>query len=204
MTFWTFGNSHGKKRKERLKPITRPVGYGGSNYSVSTVGLSRPSQELQPAQQHYPRPPSRPWNGTQGNLYGNPPATVSRPHVTMRPPHISPYGPESYGSPPGQMIQWSPPPNAPNAIYLNQDQSSTQQSLLHIPSAVTGGLHKASKSVNSLNTRYLTQGAALYDRMSSKLDTVITCMDEEKFSGDERDLSELTNEDDGNSRLTVY
>ncbi|KAE9968021.1 hypothetical protein BLS_006067 [Venturia inaequalis] len=193
MTFWTFGNTHGKKRKERLKPSLRPattngVGHGGSNYSVSTVNLSRPSQELQPAQQYYPQPPSRPWNGSQGNSYGNPHAIVSRPNVTMRPPHTPPYGPESYGPPLVQAIQWSSPPNPPNAVYMNHNQSSTQQSLLHIPSAVTGGLQKASKSVTNLNPRCLTQGAALYDRMSSKLDAVITCMDEEKFSGDETDL----------------
>lgn len=195
MTFWTFGNSHGKKRKERLKPAPRPptsngVGYGGSNYSVSTVNFPRPSLEPQPAHQHHSRPPSRPRHGVQGDPYGNPHATVSRLDMPMRPPHTSPHGPESYGPPSGQMIQWVSPPSLPNTVYLNQNQSSNQHSLLHIPSAVTGGLHKASKSVTNLNARYLTQGAALYDQMSSKLDAVITCIDEEKFSGDERDLSE--------------
>ncbi|QDS74939.1 hypothetical protein FKW77_004483 [Venturia effusa] len=195
MTFWTFGNSHGKKRKERLKPASRPltsngVGYGGSNYSVSTVNLSGPSLDSQLPQQIGPRRPTRPWIGTQGSPYphGDSHTTDSRPNLTTRPPHSSSYGPVEYEPRPGQLIQWAPPPNLPNAVYLNQNQSSNQQSLLHIPSAVTGGLHKASQSVTNLNARYLAQGAALYDRMSSKLDTVITCMDEERFSGDERDL----------------
>ncbi|TLD21723.1 hypothetical protein E2P81_ATG08311 [Venturia nashicola] len=201
MTFWTIGNPHAKKRKERLKPGTsRPattngVGYGGSNYSMSTVNLSKPSPELQPAQQYQPRPPSRPWHGTQSSPHGSSYSTISRPDVGTRPPHTLPYGAESSVSPPKQTIQWSLPPNPPNAVYLHHNQSSTQQSLLHIPSAVTGGLHKASKSVTNLNARYLTQGAALYDRMSSKLDTVITCMDEEQFSGDERDLRLVESQD---------
>lgn len=37
-------------------------------------------------------------------------------------------------------------------------------------------------------TQYLNQGAALYDLISSKFNTVVTMIDGEKFSGDERDL----------------
>jgi hypothetical protein len=200
MTFWSFGSSHSKKRKEG-KPSSRPAsatGYYGSNYSVSTVNLQRPSPGPRPPHQHQPPPLSRPWNGAQETPYGNPHAVISRPDLPMRPPRNtpSPYPQyQSYGPPPTQMVQWAPPAVAPNAVYPSHNHSSNQQSLLHLPSAVTGGLHKASKSVTNLNnmlnhssTQYLNQGAALYDRLSSKLDSVITCMDEEKFSGDERDL----------------
>lgn len=194
MPFWAFGNLHGKKREERLKPGLRPASSNGhgANYSVSTLNLLRPSLGSKTIQQHQPPPLSRPWNGPQGNPYGNSHATVSRPNITTRPSHsiASPYGHQSYGPPAGQMIQCSSPPNPPNTIYPSQNQTSNQQSSLHMPSAMTGGLHKASKSVTDLNARYFAHGAALYDRLSSKLDTVITCMDEEKFSGDERDLCE--------------
>jgi hypothetical protein len=37
-------------------------------------------------------------------------------------------------------------------------------------------------------TQYLCQGAALYDLISSKFDTVVTLIDGERFSGDEREL----------------
>jgi hypothetical protein len=201
MTFLSFGSSHKKKRKEEKASSRPPTSNGyGSSYSVSTVNLQKPSPGPRPDQQHQPPPLSRPWNGAQGNPYGNPFATISRPNLTMRPPQNAalPYGQhQSYGPPAGQMIQWAPSIITPNPVYPSHNQPSNQQSLLHLPSAVTGGLHKASKSVTNLNAmfnqssaQYLNQGAALYDRLSSKLDNVITCMDEEKFSGDERDLSE--------------
>lgn len=40
----------------------------------------------------------------------------------------------------------------------------------------------------SLKTEYLNRGAALCDLISTKLDTVITLIDGERFSGDEREL----------------
>jgi len=38
-------------------------------------------------------------------------------------------------------------------------------------------------------TQYLNQGAALYDLISSKFDAVVTLIDGERFSGDERELA---------------
>ncbi|KAL3419231.1 lipase class 3 [Phlyctema vagabunda] len=39
-----------------------------------------------------------------------------------------------------------------------------------------------------IGTQYLNQGAALYDLISSKLDAVVTLIDGERFSGDDREL----------------
>lgn len=47
---------------------------------------------------------------------------------------------------------------------------------------------------NQSADRFLDSSSALYDRMSLKMDSVITCMDEENFSGREHDL-ELSHED---------
>ncbi|KAF2751532.1 alpha/beta-hydrolase [Sporormia fimetaria CBS 119925] len=41
---------------------------------------------------------------------------------------------------------------------------------------------------NTNSCQYLTQGAALCDRISSKLDAIITSIDDDKFSGKENDL----------------
>jgi hypothetical protein len=38
------------------------------------------------------------------------------------------------------------------------------------------------------STQYLNQGAALYDLISSKFNSVVTSIDNERFSGDEHDL----------------
>jgi len=115
----------------------------------------------------------------------------------MRPTQSQPQ--HIYGHALGYGAPWASSANLSNPVHPSdtQVQKSKFKSSFHLPSAVTGQLHAASASVSNLNdtwnqmsAQYLNQGAALCDRLSSKLDTVITCMDEERFSGDEKDLSE--------------
>lgn len=73
----------------------------------------------------------------------------------------------------------APPPQPPRPSKSHYDLGATLTS-------------QAGRSVSNLiskkSTQALNQGAALCDRISSKLDAVLTSIDEECFSGQEQDL----------------
>jgi hypothetical protein len=187
MTFFSFSSSGKKKRKSEKassRPSTAPS-YGYHN-SPSTITLYRPVPNHF-AVQPYQQSPNGPWNSVQSIPYGQ--NLVSQPHLPMGPPHQN----SIYGQSQGNGAPWASTTSISTRKKLKNKSSS-----LHLPSAVSGQLHAASKSVsnlsdslNQMSSQYLNQGAALCDRISSKFDTVITCIDEERFSGDERDLSKF-------------
>jgi hypothetical protein len=192
MPFLGFSSSARKKKKAE-KAASRPstaqsrpstsYSYGYHN-SPSTVTIHRPIPA--PVQvQTYQQPSNEPWNSYPSIPYGQ--GVASQPYLPLR-PHPQQ---QVYGQPQG----FASTSNVSHSVYSGGHQKSKFASNLHIPSAMTGQLQAASKSVSNLNdqwnqisAQYLHQGAALCDRISSKFDAVITCMDEERFSGDERDL----------------
>lgn len=187
MTFFSF-SSPGKKKRKSEKASSRPStahSYGYHN-NPSTITLHRPVPAPF-AVQPYQQPPNGPWNSVQSVPYSQ--SLVSQPHLSLGPPQQH----NVYGPSQGSGAPWA------STASISTQKKSKYKSSLHLPSTVTGQLHAASQSVSNLNdswnqmsAQYLHQGVALCDRISSKFDAVITCMDEERFSGDERDLSECS------------
>ena len=67
------------------------------------------------------------------------------------------------------------------------------QSMSNLPLILSGDLGTVTKSASEWHcksTDYLNRGAALCDLISSKFDSILTSIDGEKFSGDERELGE--------------
>ena len=74
------------------------------------------------------------------------------------------------------------------------ENSYTPEYEMEVVSEPTAG-NVAAAPVNNMNsytlaaTGYMGQDVGLCDLISSKFDSVISCIDEEIFSGEERDLS---------------
>ncbi|KAF2434409.1 alpha/beta-hydrolase [Tothia fuscella] len=194
MTFFSFSSPGKKKRKSsKSSASSMPSTSQGYGYHAnqSTITLHRPIPgPIFPVQPYQQQPPSQPWASTHNVPYNQ--ALISQPYLPYGPPQQQQHS--VYGVPQGNGAPWAAS-TASLSSNVNQQNLKKKKSYLQIPSAVTGQLHAASQSVSNLNeswnqmsTQYLNQGAALCDRISSKFDSVITCMDEEKFSGDERDL----------------
>lgn len=75
------------------------------------------------------------------------------------------------------MLQGDMPSFIPGAHYFNEGSQAWQQQFQEMP-----GMQFFN------NTQNNGGGAALYDLISSKFDAVLTGIDGEKFSGDEKDL----------------
>lgn len=62
---------------------------------------------------------------------------------------------------------------------------------LDIPPCVPGAklFNDALPAWQNQSTQYLNQGAALYDQIREKFDIILTQIDSERFSGDERELA---------------
>src|SRR5579871_4269285 len=99
-----------------------------------------------------------------------------------------------------------PPITQQNSAYANKAQETHLKSTVSLPAVVYGSLQAASKSVTNLSKDVLHHASAqtmnhthgLIDAISSKLDTIITCIDGEGFVS-EQDLllhqhSEATNQ----------
>ncbi|KAI9792206.1 MAG: hypothetical protein M1816_002746 [Peltula sp. TS41687] len=127
---------------------------------------------------------------------------TSSPSVSAYPPYIA------YPSPspvPGRTNIQPPPPSLPPppppGPVASQPSYSSHYPLYaegrwqgglgaQWPSAGPAPLSAAIPGINTgaLCTEYLNRGAALCDLLSTKLDSVITSIDGERFSGDEREL----------------
>jgi hypothetical protein len=135
---------------------------------------------------------------------------TNNPHqnVTLQPAFLSP-APVAYSAPaPGLAPGWaaSPPAQANYGLHnvkwastSNIHQTRPQpnlnlQSCISLPSNLCGAAISVTNLADTAlpdNTRgYLHQGAALFNAVSQKFDDVISCIDEELFSGTERDLGE--------------
>jgi hypothetical protein len=165
---------------------------------------SKPTTTLpQPQSSYNPEP-----NQSSSN------AVISNPNwafVEQRPNH--PYGNGFEQQSQGWLIapvppQYQPvfvtqeyPPPQPSKIYKGGGNISTLK-LASVVNLLSGdvpdripGVHYFNNGVPPVYTQgaqYINQGVALCDMISSKLDAVITLIDGERFSGDERDLAVFT------------
>ncbi len=87
---------------------------------------------------------------------------------------------------PPQSEGWliAPVPSQYQAVFVPQDvhQNSCDTSKLAMMSV--SNLLTGDAPEDLPGAQYFNQGAALYDLISSKFDTIITLIDEERFSGD--------------------
>ncbi|RDW59659.1 hypothetical protein BP6252_12746 [Coleophoma cylindrospora] len=142
--------------------------------SQSTWTLA-PQRPTTPHQQ--PSPPQQGW-----------PASPPQSSPVYQPVYVSP----SYAIP-------SPPPLPQRTEQAFKEKKSLRKlksigNLLSadLPSCVPGAQvfngYLDAPTYLPGGTQYLNQGAALYDLISSKFDAVVTLIDGERFSGDEREL----------------
>ncbi|MCJ1364928.1 hypothetical protein MMC16_004045 [Acarospora aff. strigata] len=86
------------------------------------------------------------------------------------------------------LVARPPPPPPDNDIYK---QNRKGKSCTNLPAAFTKPVQCLNHGIDALQHRptdCMNPGAALCELISSKLDTVITLIDGERFSGDEREL----------------
>ena len=161
-----------------------------------------------------PPPPQSNYNSAPNPSSSN--ALISNPnwaYIEQRPnnPYSNGYGPQSSG----WLIAPVPPQHQP--LFLAQEYHPSQSSKLQKGDGNLGTLKLASVSVvNLLNgdvpacvpgakyfnngvpplysqgAQHINQGVGLCDMISSKFDAVITLIDGERFSGDERELAVVT------------
>lgn len=75
-----------------------------------------------------------------------------------------------------------------NDSYKEKRKKLASKSATNLNNAMQRQNHKASQSVCDLQGRTVAHTVALCDLISSKLDQVITSMDDEVFSGNEQEL----------------
>ncbi len=86
------------------------------------------------------------------------------------------------------------PLQAPPLRYGNTPHDSKWRSCTNLPTAITAPVQLIDDGIGEWQhktTGYLNQGAAVCDLVSNKLNAVITSIDGERFSGDERELGML-------------
>ncbi|KIW02522.1 uncharacterized protein PV09_06320 [Verruconis gallopava] len=198
MTFFNFSHSSGNRkpksdRPRHSAPPPHPAnGYGYSRNASSTT-LHRPIPPPVAAVGYQP-PPAQSWRFPPAQ---NPAAIASQPAIRVTPPYA--------GSPPAHPVYgpmmtnhpqaWKSTASVGNNVYPSHgSKSSKSKSSLNLSSMVNDPIHAATASVTTLVDVWddiMDSSGHLYDRMSMNLDRVITCMDEEKFSGNEKDLDLL-------------
>lgn len=111
-----------------------------------------------------------------------------------------PQPPQQQFNYPLQNVKWA---STSNVHQLSPQQNANWKSSVSLPASLPSGLHGAAISVTSLpdtancsggnGNGFVQQGVGLFNAISSKFDSVISCIDEEVFSGQEADLSTQTN-----------
>ncbi|ORY11914.1 hypothetical protein BCR34DRAFT_587595 [Clohesyomyces aquaticus] len=162
------------------------------------MGYSQPSYGYPPQpSQPYISPPIQPGHG---HPYGSPPVQPSQPYVSPPIPSNMPYIGNSGGNlaPPRPPKEKGSRPTLKSSLHKADKMAS--KSVHDLRGALSSGAGKSTtylanvtteaidQSTALFSTQCLNQGAALCDLISSKFDAVMTSIDEEKFSGNERDL----------------
>lgn len=113
------------------------------------------------------------------------------PHANNQMMQLVPY---PYASGPAQMssVPYLPRPAPHTSPFQTQkiDQQVKWSSCQHLPDTLARPCQAVNATVNR-TTEYLNRGAALCDQVASKLNDVISMMDEESFVGNEQDLGLL-------------
>ena len=158
---------------------------------------SKPTTTRPPPQSNYTPEPSN--------------AVISNPnwaYVKQRPnnPYGNGFGAQSQSwliahvPPQYQPVFVSQPPPQPSKLYKGGGNLSTLK-LASVVNLLSGDVPNSIPGAQYFNNgiplyaqgaQYITQGVALCDMISSKLDAVITSIDGERFSGDERELAVFT------------
>ena len=168
-----------------------------------------PPPQYTPVQQPYPQPATRfpqapqapqaysaspPEHPIYSRMPGAFPQDVPR-YCSSPPPPVQPYASQStirFASPPPHeprgpgpfQQQWDSLDRMATKSYTNlRDAAGKSASKL-----TTTFIERPTAAVATKSMQTLCRGAALYDMLSSKFDTFITDMDDEKFSGKEQDL----------------
>ncbi|KAF2270183.1 alpha/beta-hydrolase [Lojkania enalia] len=208
MTLIFLGNErrHRKKRSSSKTSKPQPV--------AQTAHGFQSTAHIQP--QNYPPPkPEHPSTAYTNNgyslaapqhpIYGAMPQPYGSPQQHYGSPPLQPMQPLPYGSTPLQPVQ--PCINNSTISFAASHSSKRQEgkfqsswdkmdriaakSYNDLKETLTSGAGKSATQLNSpckMSTQALNQGAALCDLISSKLNAVITSIDEERFSGREQDL----------------
>jgi len=111
--------------------------------------------------------------------------------TNRRPPPQSPYRYPPPGNPVSQ-ANLAVQPSPPNYGVYGYDLKG--KSCTNLPGALTKPVQRVNDGIGGWQhgpTSRLNRGAGLCDLISSKFDTVITLIDGERFSGDERELGML-------------
>jgi len=79
----------------------------------------------------------------------------------------------------------------PNGIGIMKLQSVTNLLAGDVPSCLPGAtlINNGVAAITNQSTHHLHQSCSLYDLISSKLCSVVTLIDEEQFSGDDKELA---------------
>lgn len=169
-----FGRS--KKSKQTTSPLHPPSNfYQQPNFQAQYANESTPSWTYVEQRPNTSHGQQQPHSQTQGWL------------IAPIPPQYQPVlVPQNYLVPP-------PLPQRPgNQGGNNSSLKLGSVSNLLADEVYDSGTRFIQNGVTPLymqTTQYLTQGAALCDVISSKFDAVITLIDGERFSGDERELA---------------
>ncbi|KAI9875101.1 MAG: hypothetical protein M1830_008874, partial [Pleopsidium flavum] len=171
----------GKPKRKQVSPEAsrkrKPINH--DNHNKHNISQAQTSLNLVPAPPniyptlHYLSPP------LPSHCWPPPPP----------PPPQSPYRYPPAGNPMSQanlLVQPPPPP-----IYGLYGHDLKGKSCTNLPTALTKPVQRGNDGIGEWQhrtTNCLNRGAALCDLISSKFDTVITLIDGERFSGDEREL----------------
>ena len=140
----------------------------------------------------FPVAPQQPWTSLEqrpntSHGYGSPQPPLQQGSAGALVPYQPIFVNQNYFLPPSQPQQ---PPKKGGAISKLNLNSVTNLLAGDVPHCIPGAhiFNDGIPAWQHQGTQYLCQGAALYDLISSKFDTVVTLIDGERFSGDEREL----------------
>ncbi|PQE34119.1 class 3 protein [Rutstroemia sp. NJR-2017a WRK4] len=103
---------------------------------------------------------------------------------------VAPINPSRYQSYPSMPLP-VPQRSRPNGIGIMKLQSVTNLLAGDVPSCLPGAayINNSVAAITNQSTHHLQQSCPLYDLISSKLCSVVTLIDEEQFSGDDKELA---------------
>ncbi|KAF2834366.1 alpha/beta-hydrolase [Patellaria atrata CBS 101060] len=171
--------SNGYRPSQTTTALHAPGAGGG-------VGVGAYYPPHQPPVQHYVHSPHPSWSPPPGPYHHRP-----HPQAAVSQTNLAPSAPPLYPPRPSYATQSA----SQVSQYPNKEHGCKWTSTTNLKSTLGGPLNIAAASLNDLSetlhqktTIGMNQTAALCDVIASKLNAVITLIDEEGFSGEEKDL----------------